>query len=95
MTSDEEIEKWKQERITTLVVRCRYVQPDGVGYLDAESRCTRDLRYAKKFDHEADAWTFAGLSGERVPDDCWVEPFDRNHPAAKTEIPRMEEEPQT
>jgi hypothetical protein len=66
------------DRDVTFVVRCRYVAnwdtPEGVGYLDAESRCTRDLRYAKTFDVEADAWTFAALSSERVPDDCWAEP---------------------
>jgi len=73
----------------SFVVRCRYhlsvqllleeppdVQPDGVGYLDAEGRCTRALGYAKLFDHEADAWEHARLSGERVPDDCWAEPLE-------------------
>ena len=57
----------------TFVVRCRYVQPEGVGYLDAESRCTRDGRLAKTFDSEADAWSFAKVSGEIVSSDCWVE----------------------
>lgn len=59
------------------VVRCRYVanygKPEGIGYLDAMSRCTRDLRDAKTFETEDDAWTFAATSGERVPDDCWSE----------------------
>lgn len=61
----------------TFIVRCRYIaswdRPEGVGYLDSEARCTSALRQAKSFDNEADAWTFAALSGERVPDDCWVE----------------------
>jgi len=62
----------------SFVVRCRYVRynPDyfeGVGYLDAESRCTSAQRDAKTFDNEADAWDFARNSGEHVPDDCWVE----------------------
>lgn len=60
------------------VVRCRYVanggEPEGIGYLDKECRCTRDLYYAAKFDTEADAWTHAAMSGEQVPEDCWVEP---------------------
>jgi len=30
---------------------------------------------AKQFSNEADAWTFAKLSDEDVPNDCWVEPF--------------------
>lgn len=62
------------------VVRCRYVantgQPEGVGYLDRSAMCSRDARDAKTFDDESDAWLFANNSGERVPDDCWVEPTD-------------------
>lgn len=57
----------------SFIVRCRYVQPEGVGYLDADGRCTRDARQAKTFDNEADAWTFAANSGEQMPCDCWVE----------------------
>lgn len=60
------------------VARCRFVsyQPEyheGIGWLDSESRCTSDRRYAKTFDTEAEAWDFARNSGERVPDDCWAE----------------------
>lgn len=57
----------------TFLVRCRYVQPEGVGYLDEMCRCTKNRRHAKPFDNAADAWAFARLSGERVPDDCWAE----------------------
>jgi hypothetical protein len=55
------------------VVRCRYCQPEGIGFLDAESRCTQEIRDAKVFEDEAEAWLFANVSGEEVPDDCWVE----------------------
>lgn len=62
----------------TFIVRCRYVanggEPDGIGYLDAGGQCSCDARDAKAFDTEADAWAFAALSGERVPEDCWAEP---------------------
>lgn len=62
----------------SFVVRCRYLRgwddaEDGVGYLDSESRCTRDVRHAKTFENEADAWDFANGSGEKVPEDAWVE----------------------
>lgn len=60
------------------LVRCRYIasweKPEGVGYLDAQGRCSSDVRYAKTFDTEDEAWTFAAVSGELVPEDCWVEP---------------------
>lgn len=59
------------------LVRCRYIahggRPEGVGYLDAESRCTSDRRYAFTFETEADGWVFAANSGEAIPGDCWVE----------------------
>jgi hypothetical protein len=59
------------------VVRCRYVanagKPQGVGYLDRDARCTRDVRLAQRFPAEDDAWTFAAVSGEQVPEDAWVE----------------------
>lgn len=58
------------------VVRCRYVQPEGVGYLDCNSACTRDARDAIRFDVEAEAWDFARASGELVPQDAWVEMED-------------------
>jgi hypothetical protein len=65
------------------VVRCRYVanggEPEGVGYLDNESRCSRDVRDAKKFESEADAWAFARVSAERVPEDCWAEPLPEGY----------------
>lgn len=64
--------------MSTFVVRCRYVanggEPEGVGYLTKDSGCHRDLDRAATFDTEADAWAHASMSGERVPDDCWVEP---------------------
>lgn len=63
--------------LVSFVVRCRYIanrgEPEGIGYLDNEARCTRDARAAKEFDSEADAWAFARVSGERVPEDCWAE----------------------
>lgn len=59
------------------VVRCRYVanagQPAGVGYLDRDSHCTRDVHHAQTFATEDDAWTFAAVSGEQVPEDAWAE----------------------
>ena len=55
-------------------MRCRYVQPDGIGYLDAAGRVSKDASDAERFETESDAWAFARNSGERVPDDCWVEP---------------------
>jgi hypothetical protein len=62
----------------SFVVRCKYVSyrpsyHEGIGWLDRESRCTSERSYAKIFDDEAEAWDFARLSGERVPDDCWAE----------------------
>ena len=59
------------------VVRCRHVQPDGVGYLDREARCTSDQSLAVRFDVEADAWNFANASGEQVPEDAWAEELER------------------
>ncbi len=68
-----------RERVVSFVVRCRYVanggKPEGIGYLDKEGRCTRALRDAETFESEADAWAFAGVSGEQVPEDCWAEPL--------------------
>ena len=57
----------------SFVFRCRHVQPDGVGYLDREARCTSDKSFAVQFDVEADAWDFARTSGEQVPEDAWAE----------------------
>lgn len=50
-----------------------YNEPAGIGYLDERGSCSRDPRDAKTFDNEADAWTFAAMSGELIPEDCWVE----------------------
>ena len=55
------------------VVRCRYVQPDGIGYLDRSGWCTRDQREAARFDTEADAWDFARASEGQVITDVWAE----------------------
>lgn len=71
--------------MAVFVVRCWYGRgidysegfareyPDGVGYLDDQSHCTRNRRYAAEFEVEAEAWDHARLSGERVPQDCWAE----------------------
>lgn len=63
------------------VVRCRYIasydRPEGgVGYLTRTGQCSRERCDAQVFDTEAEAWSFAALSGERVPDDCWVEGYE-------------------
>jgi len=48
-------------------------KPQGVGYLDSQGRCTRDVTQAQRFATEDDAWTFAANSGEQVPEDAWAE----------------------
>lgn len=60
------------------VVRCRYVwngpdQPAGIGYLDAEGRITTAIHQVRSFVSEAEAWDHARASGERCPEDAWVE----------------------
>lgn len=41
------------------VMRCRYVQPDGVGYVSRDGGCTSLLNQACVYDSEADAWAHA------------------------------------
>jgi hypothetical protein len=58
--------------VAGFVVRCRYVQPDGVGYLTGDGACTTQLRDAKVFRSAAEAWEFAiPVMGDG--DDAWVE----------------------
>lgn len=39
------------------VIRAKYVQPDGVGYLSRWGSICRDLFSAQKYPTEADAWS--------------------------------------
>ena len=59
------------------VMRCKTVQPDGVGWVTNEGRVTSNPRYACKYDTEADAWIHADNSGligsDERGDWCWVE----------------------
>jgi hypothetical protein len=47
--------------MTAFVIRARYCQPAGVGWVDKEGHVYHDPNYAHRFESEADAWAFIGL----------------------------------
>ncbi len=63
------------------VVRARYVQPDGVGWLEKCDRVTSYAPSAATFASEADAWIYLGNSRHGGHDEegpfLWVEECDR------------------
>lgn len=59
------------------VVRVRYVQPDGIGYLTADGWVTCERRYAKEYNSEAFAWNHGLARSDYIGPaniDWWVEP---------------------
>lgn len=62
------------------VVRARYVQPDGVGWLDKNGSVTSNVRNAQRYDTEDEAWTHAAaaeiLGCDEKGDWAWVEAID-------------------
>lgn len=50
------------------VIRARYVQPDGIGWVGKEGQVYHDPGYAHRFDTEDEAWGFLGLNYERLGD---------------------------
>jgi len=62
------------------VMRCRYVQPDGIGYVTKDGGCTRNRSLAQIYDSEADAWTHAAganlIGYDEDGDWVWPEPVD-------------------
>lgn len=59
------------------VVRARYVQPDGIGYLTDRGAVSHNIRHAARFFSQADAWTFLNASTLKGHDEqgdyLWVE----------------------
>ncbi len=59
------------------VIRARYVQPDGIGYLTTNGWISRERSYAKEYASEADAWAHGMADRDhlgRPVQDWWVEP---------------------
>ena len=60
------------------VVRVRFVQPDGVGYLTKDGQCSAKIDQAQRYETESDAWLHAagaevlGVT-DKGEDDAWVE----------------------
>lgn len=57
------------------VIRCKYVQPDGVGWVTDDACVTHNPKMAVRFDSEDEAWGFLGLNYARLgsEEEAWPE----------------------
>lgn len=57
------------------VIRCKYVQPEGLGWVTEDASCVHDPKLAHHFPSEDDAWAFLGLNYDRLggSDEAWPE----------------------